>query len=86
MLSNWLRVSNHSIGLKLVESENLKTYIETNLVNGFIRSSKSLTVAPILFDQKSDGFFWLYANYQGLNNLTIKNSYPLSLIGESFDK
>ena len=38
-----------------VELEILKTYIETNLKNGFIRPSKSLTEALILFDKKSDG-------------------------------
>ena len=39
-----------------VELETLKAYIETNLANGFIRSSKSPAGAPILFDRKSDGF------------------------------
>ena len=56
-----------------VELETLKTYIETNLKNGFIRPSKSLVGAPILFDKKPDGSFQLCIDYQGLNNLTIKN-------------
>ena len=43
--------------LGLVELETLKTYIETNLKNGFIKPSKSLTRAPILFDKKPDGSF-----------------------------
>ena len=33
-----------------VELETLKTYIETNLANEFMRPSKSLAGAPILFD------------------------------------
>ena len=69
-----------------VELETLKAYIETNLANGFIRPSKSPTGAPILFDQKSIGSLRLCINYQGLNNLTIKNRYPLPLIGELLDK
>ena len=69
-----------------VELETLKAYIETNLTNGFIRPSKSPANIPILFDQKSDSFFRLCVNYLGLNNLTIKNRYPLSLIGKSLDK
>ena len=56
-----------------VELETLKAYIETNLANGFIRPSKSPAGAPILFDRKSDGSFRSCVNYQGLNNLTIKN-------------
>ena len=72
--------------LELMRLETLKAYIETNLANGFIKSSKSLTSAPILFDQKSDSFLRLCVNYRGFNNLTIKNRYPLSLIGESLDR
>lgn len=33
-----------------VELETLKTYIKTNLTNGFIQPSQSLAKAPILFD------------------------------------
>ena len=69
-----------------VELETLKAYIKTNLANGFIRPSKSPASAPILFNRKSDGFLWLCIDYQGLNNLTIKNRYPLLLIGESLDR
>ena len=69
-----------------VELETLKAYIETNLANGFIRPSKSPAGAPILFDRKSDGSLRLCVNYRGFNNLTIKNRYPLPLIGESLDR
>ena len=69
-----------------VELETLKTYIETNLANGFIRPSKSPAGAPILFDRKPDGSLRLCVDYRGLNNLTIKNRYPLPLIGESLDR
>ena len=68
-----------------VELETLKTYIEANLASGFIRPSKSLAGAPILFVQKKDGSFCLCVDYQGLNNLTIKNCYSLPLIGELLD-
>ena len=69
-----------------VKLETLKAYIETNQVNGFIRPSKSPARTPILFDWKSDGFFRLCVNYRGLNNLTMKNRYPLPLIGELLDR
>ena len=71
--------------LKLVKLETLKTYIETNLKTGFIGPSKSPGGTSILFDKKSDGNFWLCVDYQGLNNLTIKNQYLLPLIGEALD-
>ena len=71
--------------LGLVELETLKTYIETNLANSFIWLSKSLAGAPILFDRKPDRSLRLCVDYWGLNNITIKNRYLLSLIGESLD-
>ena len=71
--------------LELVELETFKTYIKTNLANSFIRLFKSSAKAFILFDKKPDKSFHLYVDYWGLNNLTIKNQYPLSLINESLD-
>ena len=69
-----------------VELETLKTYIETNLASGFIRPSQSPAGAPILFIRKKDGSIRLCVDYRGLNTLTIKNRYPLPLIGESLDR
>ena len=69
-----------------MELETLKTYIEPNLANGFIRSSKSPIGALIFFDWKPDGSLCLYMDYWCLNNITIKNRYPLPLIGESLDQ
>ena len=69
-----------------VELETLKAYIEINLANDFIRLFKLSADAPILFDRKSDAFLWLCVNYQGLNNLIIKNRYPLPLIRGLLDR
>ncbi len=69
-----------------VELETLKTYIKTNLVNGFIRHSKSPAGTSILFVRKTDGSLRFCVDYRGLNNLTIKNRYPLPLIGESLNR
>ena len=63
-----------------VKLETLKIYIKTSLANSFIRISKSPTGIPIFFDQKSDESPRLCVNYCGLNNITIKNRYLLSLI------
>ena len=72
--------------LKQMKLETLKTYIKINLKTGFIWPSKSPAGAFILFNKKPDGSFWLHIDYQGLNNLIIKNWYPLPLISEAFDQ
>ncbi len=69
-----------------VKLETLKAHIENNLASGFIWPSKSPVGALILFDKKPDGSLRLCVDYQGLNNLTIKNRYLLPLIGESLDQ
>ena len=56
-----------------VELEMLKTYIENNLLNGFIWPSKSPVKASIFFDKKLNGSLRLFIDYQSFNNLTIKN-------------
>ena len=65
-----------------VELETLKIYIKTNLANGFIQLSKSPARALIFFDKKLDKSLRLCIDYWGLNNITIKNWYPLPLISE----
>ena len=69
-----------------VELETLKTYMETNLANRFIWHSKFPVRALILFDRKLDESLRLCVDYWGLNNITIKNQYPLPLIGKSLDR
>ena len=69
-----------------IELETLKTYIKTHLKTWFIQPSKSPAGTRILFNKKPDGSLCLCVDYWGLNNLTIKNWYPLLLIGESLDR
>ena len=35
---------------------------------------------------KKDGTLRLYINYRGLNKITVKNRYPLPLMGEILDR
>ncbi len=86
LVDDWqlLYVPIYSLGP--MELEILKAYIENNLASGFIRPFKSPTGAPIIFDKKPDGSLRLCVDYQSLNNLTIKNQYPLPLVGESLDR
>ena len=72
--------------LSPVELETLSKYIEENLQKGFIRHSQSPYGAPIVFARKKDGTLRICVDYRGLNKLTIKNRYPLPLIGELLDR
>ncbi len=85
LMDDWQPSYGPIYSLGPVELETLKAYIENNLANGFIRSSKSPAETPILFDKKSDGSLKLCVNYRDINKLTIKNQYPLPLVGELLD-
>jgi hypothetical protein len=62
----------------------LQEYGEENLAKGFIVPSESPAASPVLFVKKRDGSLRLCVDFRKLNNMTIKNRYPLPLIGEIF--
>ncbi|KAH0613403.1 uncharacterized protein H6S33_005289 [Morchella sextelata] len=64
----------------------LKQYIRDNLQKGFIQASSLPASTPVLFVKKGDGTLRLCVDYRGLNELTVKNRYPLPLIRETLDR
>jgi hypothetical protein len=63
-----------------IELEALKKWLDENLSKGFICTSSSPAGTPILFIKKCDRSLCLCVDYQGLNEGTIKNQYPLPLL------
>lgn len=72
--------------LSEVELKALREWLDENLSKGFIRASQSPAGSPILFVKKKDGSLRLCVDYRALNNITIKNRYPLPLIPEALDR
>jgi hypothetical protein len=64
----------------------LKKQIEELLENSFIRPSSSPWGAPVLFVNKKDGSRRMCVDYRSLNEVTIKNKYPLPWIEDLFDQ
>jgi hypothetical protein len=59
--------------------------LEENLRKGFIRSSSSPAASPVLFVKKADEGLRFCVDYRGLNNISVKNQYPMPLIKESLN-
>ncbi|KAK4700362.1 hypothetical protein P7C70_g5887, partial [Phenoliferia sp. Uapishka_3] len=72
--------------LSATELESLRKYLDENLNRGFIRPSSSPVAAPILFVKKKDGSLRLCVDFRNLNSVTIKNKYPVPLVGETLDR
>lgn len=68
------------------ELKTLREYLDENLARGFIRKSESPAGYPILFAPKKDGSLRLCVDYRKLNDITIKNRYPLPNIEELQDR
>lgn len=64
----------------------LREYIHAALEKGWIRPSTSPTGAPILFVPKKDGSLRLCVDYRGLNEVTVRDRYPLPLVNEILDR
>ncbi|KAL1021133.1 hypothetical protein UPYG_G00009230, partial [Umbra pygmaea] len=67
------------------EREALEEYIQTALTAGHIRPSSSPLGAGFFFVGKKDGGLRPCIDFRGLNDITIKNKYPLPLMNTAFD-
>lgn len=70
-------------GMSREELSVLKKYITENLEKGFIRPSTSPASSPVLFVKKPGGGLRFCVDYRALNDLTIKNRYPIPRIHET---
>ena len=68
------------------EDAALKTFIDKNLVKGYIRPSKSEMASSFFFVKKKDNKKRPCQDYRFINKWTIKNLYPLPRISDLLDK
>jgi hypothetical protein len=64
----------------------LKKQIDELLEKGYIRPSTLPWAAPVLFVENKDGTKRMCIDYRALNEVTIKNKYPLPRIEDLFDQ
>ena len=68
------------------ELDELKKQLDDMLRKGLIRPSASPWGSPIIFVDKRDGTTRLCVDYRKLNDVTIKNKYPLPKIEHLFNQ
>ena len=67
------------------QRELIETEINRQLEMGVITPSKSEWASPVLLVPKSDGSWRFCVDYRRLNQMTLKDSYPLSRMDECLD-
>lgn len=72
--------------LTCIEQAELDQFLDEHLCTGKICPSKSPMVLPFFFIKKKGGTLHLVQDYHKLNDLTIKNWYPLPLISKVAQK
>jgi hypothetical protein len=78
-------VSRRSYRMPPNELAELKTQLQDLLEKGFIRPSSSPWGCPTIFVKKKDQTLQMCVDYTPLNEVTIKNKYPLPRIDILFD-
>ena len=73
--------------LSPTEQVELDKFLDEHLKSGRIRTSKSPMASPFFFVKKKDSSTLRpVQDYRSLNDMTVKNRYPLPLISELVDK
>lgn len=68
------------------EQKELDAFLQENLKNGRIRRSESPLASPVFFINKKDGKKRMVIDYRKLNDITVKNVYPVPLMDELIQK
>jgi transposase InsO family protein/dUTPase len=63
----------------------IKEYIEKMEKEGLIKKSNSPWASPVLLVSKKDGSWRFCVDYRRLNNVTVKDTYPLPRIDDTID-
>jgi hypothetical protein len=79
-------ISKRSYRMPINELVEFKKQLAEPQAKGFIQPSSSPWGAPVLFVEKKDGTQRMCVDYRSLNEVTIKNKYPLQRIEDLFDQ
>jgi hypothetical protein len=79
-------ISKRPYRIAVEELKELKKQLTELQEAGYIRLSSSPWGAPVLFVQKKDGSQRMCVDYRSLNDVTVKNKYPLPRIDDLFNQ
>jgi hypothetical protein len=64
----------------------IEKQVQDMLAAGLIQHSTSPFASPVILVKKKDGTWRFCIDYRGLNNITVKNKYPMPIVDELWDE
>lgn len=68
------------------QKDEIERQITEMLTNGIIKPSTSPFASPVILVKKKDRTWRFCVDYHQLNNITVKNKYPLPIVDELLDE
>ena len=79
-------INRPTYSLSVSQLEEQEKQIQYLLSHGLVQPSKSAWGAPVIFVRKKGGEWRMCIDYRALNNVTVRNAYPLPRIEECLDQ
>jgi hypothetical protein len=79
-------ISKQPYRMSVKELKELKKQLTKSQEAGYIRSNSLPCGAPVLIVQKKEGSQGMCVDYRSLNDVTVKNKYPLPRVEDLFDQ
>ena len=86
ILPNAVPVNSKPYRYSPLHKDEIERQVKELLAAGLITPSTSPYASPVLLVQKKDGSWRFCVDYRRLNDITIKNRFPMPLVDEILDE
>lgn len=86
LMSGSQPVNQRGYRVPYIQKADIEKQVKEMLAQGIIQESTSPYASPVILVKKKDGSWRMCIDYRKLNDITVKNKYPIPLIDELLDE